>query len=307
MVAICNACNRVFKNTQGLSKHKSQKIPCIIKEELKCKRCGKIFRYKHHLTQHYNRKNPCQNLLEQANLEIMEKEKEMIDYKTNATLKILKATNEYKKELIELQKEKELAIEEKKSERKKQVSIQTTINNIAQQINFHFPISTTIPATYEECSEKIVSPFIERITSGSYNSYKLIYESSLNKFEISTIILKEMFQDEKKPNTHNMVYITEQDIFMVALHKAWVYKQFGYIAKIISDAFKRCFSAIVKKIGEPMRVNFMSDIIYNKACIRYQEIMDLSKTDISAEDLENISKEGLSIDDILSGKKILNF
>lgn len=294
--SICDKCTRTFKSKQGLLLHQ-RKIPdCGIKIIYKCESCNKEFSANSLLQRHLNRKTPCVKKIKKQNNNYrpLEEELKIIDHKKNAEL-----------EKIAAQREKDLAVEEKKSERKKQVSVQTNINNIAQQINIHFPTTNIIPATYENCMEKIVNPFIARIHSGNYNSYKLVYESQLSKLEIATAIMKDIFCDEKMANCQNMIYITEQDIFMVALHKAWVCKQFDYIAAIMTETFKRCFSAIKKNIGEPIRNNFMSDKSYDRALIKYGEIDELISIDISAQDLENISKEGLEIDDVLSGKKIL--
>ncbi len=52
-------------------------------------------------------------------------------------------------------------------------------------------------------------------------------------------------------------------------------------------------------------LNFISDKAFEKAQVRYAELEALTCVDISAKELEDISKEGLGIDDILSGKKML--
>jgi hypothetical protein len=297
---ICDKCTKTFKSKQGLLLHQRKLPDCDIKVIYKCEACNKEFSANSLLERHLTRKTPCvkkeKNKKEKNNYRPLEEE-----------LKIIETKHKFKMEEISFQKEKDLVIEEKKLERKKQVSVQTNINNIAQQINIHFPTTNIIPATYENCMEKIVNPFIARIHSGSYNSYKLVYESQLNKLEIATTIMKDIFCDEKMADCQNMIYITEQDIFMVALHKAWVRKQFDYIAAIMTETFKRCFLAIKKYIGAPIRSNFMSDKSYDRAIIKYGEIDELISIDISAQDLENISKEGLEIDDVLSGKKILKY
>lgn len=113
MTITCDNCNGVFKTTQGLSRHKARKIACTIEDKRYiCDRCGKKFTQKYNFNRHINRKTPCQNLLEEARAKIkiedIRKEKELIDYQTEATLKILKIKNEYKKEILKLRMDLEL-------------------------------------------------------------------------------------------------------------------------------------------------------------------------------------------------------
>jgi uncharacterized C2H2 Zn-finger protein len=305
----CKNCNKIFRSVQGLIKHKSKKIPCEPGENLTCDKCGMTFKKKYHLTRHSNRKTPC---VKQNISLFLKEQKEIIQLKVEAEIKILEKKREIielqyetKKNLIEIQKQKDLALEEQKFKRKKSVSHQTTINNIMHQININMPAVNKIPATYNNCIEEIVEPFIKRIANGSYNSYELIYESGLSKAEIATRIIQDVFQNETMPNSRNIIYVTEQDLFMVVLHKAWVHKQFNYIAKIMTETFKLCFTAILTRIGKPLRCNFISNNAYTKALQKYTEVNELANIDISAEELEQISRDGLSIDDIMSGKRLI--
>ncbi len=307
---VCEKCNKKFKRIQGLISHRKRITPCDVVKEFKCEKCGKFFAVRKYLLQHLNRKTPCAKT--QKSISSLEEQKEIINLKTEAEIKILEKKKEIielqyekKKELIEIQKQKDLAIEEQKTRRKETTPNQTTINNIIQQININLPATNKIPATFNNCIEEIINPFIKRITNGSYDSYKLVYESALSKAEIATHIMQDVFQNETAPNSQNIVYVTDQDLFMVVLHKAWVHKQFDYIAKIMTEAFKLCFSAIRIRIGAPMRCNFISDKVYVKAQQKYAEIRELANINISAEELEQISKDGLNIDDILSGKKLI--
>jgi hypothetical protein len=190
-------------------------------------------------------------------------------------------------------------------ERKKHTSRVTIINNIANQVNINLPATNRISATYSNCIKDIVKPFIEQIDNGNYNSYKLVYESGLNKTEIATTLIQSIFNNEDTPTNQNIVYITEQDLFMVALHKAWVHKQFYYIGNIMTETFKQCFLAVKNRIGEPIRSNFISDKAYEKALLQYEYVEELSKINISPEELEISSRDGLNIDDILTGRKII--
>ena len=295
---ICENCMKKFKSIQGLIRHQSRKVSCI--EILECEKCHKVFDFKYNLNRHLARKTSCvkQNLSLQRSVE---DEIKIIECKKNADLEKL----EKKKEIIQAQKEKDLAIEEKKLERKKQTSHITIINNIANQVNINLPATNRISATYSNCIEDIVKPFIKQINSGSYNSYKLVYESGLNKSEIATTLIQSIFNNDDAPTNQNIVYITEQDLFMVALHKAWVHKQFDYIGNIMTETFKQCFSAIKNRIGEPIKSNFISNKAYEKALLQYEYVDELSKINISPEELENSSRDGLNIDDILTGKRMI--
>ncbi len=246
----------------------------------------------------------------------LESQKELINLQTDSEIKILEKKKEIqkeiiefqyekKKELIEIQKEKDLIVGEKKSKRKTIISHQTIINNIIQQVNINMPAISKISATYDNCIEEIVKPFIKRIETGNYSVYELVYESSLNKPELATRIIQDVFQNISTPCNQNIIYITELDLFMVVLHKAWVYKQFEYIAKIITETFKLCFSAIKARVGVSIPNNFPSSKIYEKAIKKYEKIEELANINITAEELEQISKDGLNIDDILSGKKLI--
>lgn len=309
---ICNKCGLTFKSAQGLVSHQNRTTPCDQVINLTCRMCNKIFKQKHHLERHLNRKTPCIK----KNTSSLEGQKELINLQVESRIKILEKKKEIqkevielhyekKKELVEVQKEKDLAIEEKKSKRKMSVSHQTIINNIIQQVNINMPARDKISATYENCIEEIVKPFIRRIENGSYSAYELVYESPLNKAELATHIIQDVFQNDTMPGNQNIVYITELDLFMVVLHKAWVYKQFEYIANIMTETFKLCFSAIRVRIGAPIRGNFLSNKIYEKAVKKYAEIEELSDISITAAELEQISKDGLNIDDILSGNRMI--
>ncbi len=332
----CESCGGIFKSVQGLIKHKSRKIPCTESVNSTCEKCGKKFKDIYSLNRHFNRKTPCVkkkvnsfndqkeliNLQTESEIKILEKKKEIIEFqyekkkeirkeaielqyekKKEIQKEVIELQYEKKKELMELQKEKELAVEEKKSKRKVAVSNQTIINNIVQQVNINMPAAGKIPATYDNCIDEIVKPFISRIERGSYSTYELVYESSLTKAELATHIIQDVFRNDALPSNQNIIYITELDLFMVVLHKAWVYKQFAYIANIMTETFKLCFLAIKARIGRPIRGNFLSDKIYEKAVKKYAEVEELANISITAEELERISKDGLNIDDILFGKK----
>jgi hypothetical protein len=315
----CNLCNREFKSVQGLIRHQNRKIPCNKIEEFKCNKCNKFFTTKRYLSQHLNRKTPCIKKVTSS----LDDQKEMIHLHAESEIKILEKKKEIQKEvielqyekkkgliemqkgLIEMQKEKELAVEEKKFKRKVAAPRQTIINNIIQQVNVNMPARNKISATYKNCIEEIVMPFIKRVENGSYSAYELVYESPRNKAELATHIIQDVFQNETTPSNQNIVYITELDLFMVVLHKAWVYKQFEYIANIMTETFKLCFSAIKSRVGAPIRCNFLSDKLYEKAILKYAELEELAHINITAEELEQISKDGLNIDDILTGKKLI--
>lgn len=315
----CDICNKVFISKRSILNHKNRKTPCD--SALKCTKCERVFSSAQSLTRHKNKKKTCVPTASASienEIKLLDKKtdatKEILNIKKEITLEILNTKKDFeleilekkkgllekKEELIEKQKQKELDVEAKRAERKKQVSDRANVNYIAKQINIHFPASEIIPCTYENCMTKIVAPFIKRINSGGYNAYKLVYESSLDKTEIAITVLKDVFHDEKDVSTRNIIYSSNSDMFMVVLQKAWVSQRFDYIANIINDTFNLCFHAIQKNIGFPIRGNFISEKAFDKAKIKYSEIEQLAAVEVSANELENISKDGLNIDDAIT-------
>lgn len=122
---LCEKCNRIFKNKAGLSSHLNMKRPCS--QKLICEKCGKNFKSIYDLNKHLARKTSCESLgrLEPVAYRSIDDEIRLLDKKTELKLKI-----------IEAQKDKVMAIEELKAQRKVNPTmiIQNNDNRIQLQV-----------------------------------------------------------------------------------------------------------------------------------------------------------------------------
>jgi hypothetical protein len=141
----CPNCKKKFVSQYLLDKHLNREIPC--NQEIHCDKCGRIFEKKQDMERHMKRKIPCltekqsKKILqleaekEKTNREIikeqektkreearMQKELEKMKLKAELDIKRMEKESELKQKQIDLIKQKNLEIEQRKTERKGSIS-----------------------------------------------------------------------------------------------------------------------------------------------------------------------------------------
>ena len=140
----CKLCQSIFTSEYLLLKHKNRKIPC--NTIFKCDRCDKILSTHYALENHYKRKIPCIkpttiinpiNQKKSKNFKkeiiILEKKKEIEIEKANIKLEILKIKKkearriqEEKRDILEMEVQREAMLEFERDQRKIQLATEKT-------------------------------------------------------------------------------------------------------------------------------------------------------------------------------------
>jgi uncharacterized C2H2 Zn-finger protein len=222
---ICKVCHRKFKSEYLLNKHVNRKIPCNAQDKLICTKCNKVFKTYQDLQRHMNKKIPC-----------AKDEKIISDEKISDKIKIIEAElkkekdiilfkHVLEKEKIQLQKEKHLAIENAKLDRKVQTA--QVINNIhneikIQQIN-NFVVCHPTEGVLDATPENLELPLDRfKFLITPHEAVKILYPPKSNS-NLSVELISKLHGIEAPKEYRNFWYNSELDAFYKIMNNQWEY------------------------------------------------------------------------------------
>ncbi len=231
---ICDKCKKEFYSKFNLERHHNRKTPCFISETT-CTRCLQEFKSVYLLEKHMKKKIPCKsykkrdknlqldsassnknNTKVQIKLEI-EKEK-TIQKEIDAKKEEMRMQHEKEMKLLDLEilklrTEKNLEIENKKTERKEKTAhvinnIETINiqNNFIQHIENKYIVDNmhTIDSPHFRSENNLKKIFNKYITNSEFNCY--LYSLCKTAEEFTILFLRILFNNEALPKIKFMFY-----------------------------------------------------------------------------------------------------
>lgn len=276
----CKKCKKKFISQYLLDKHLNREVPCD--QKIMCELCNKIFQKKIELERHMQRKTPCvkvDKIKKSISLEIQQEKTKQEREKTRRELEKIKLKNEQiklkneqREKEIQLQKEKALAIEEKKMEqlkfdhekklekmllqKEKELTIenikterkektttiinndnrQQIINNIQVTINNIFPAENIVDCT-DYLADNIIPKLVDSMGEYKFLDYK--ENGSLS------YIIKDLFNNSNRPALRNMIYKPSHDMCFAVIDKSWKIKDLEYISNILAKSLIPCIEKLL--------------------------------------------------------------
>lgn len=261
----CQKCKKRFTSEYLLNKHLNKTISCDI--VLKCDKCEKKFDTIFLLNRHLLRKTPCisttiennsNNILlkiEEVKLDQEREKTRQEEEKTRRELEKLKLKEEIQIKKIELQKQKNLEIEQAKTDRKeKTASIINNINNQNIKIEVTNHINNIFDAKIVLNSDKFKTKDISHLFDVIKNPkiMEQLCKDNNSLTDLLANIMKITYNNDNVPEARYIISDKDSEHFLVADEQTGEYKivEYNEIEKYLKKTTNMSYVEIKKVIDK---------------------------------------------------------